>query len=95
MKLGTIVKTSFIISFIITLIGAYLKITHSEGAETLLIIGIIATLVFIVTAIYEVRTSKRIDNTEKTMWTHAFIFFSGIAGLIYFFIGRKRIATNM
>lgn len=94
MKLGTIVKTSFIVSFIIMLIGAYLKMIHSEGAETLLILGIIAALVFIVTAIYEVRSSNKIGNTEKTMWTLAFIFFSGIAGLIYFFIGRKRIATN-
>jgi hypothetical protein len=95
MKLGTIVKWSFIVSFIITLIGAYLKITHSEGAETLLIIGITATLVFIVSAIYEVRTSNRIDNSEKTMWTIAFIFMSGLAGLIYFFIGRKKIAKNI
>ena len=95
MKLGTIVKWSFIISFIITLIGVYLKITHSDGAETLLIIGIVATLVFIVSAIYEVRTSKRINNTEKTIWTIAFIFMSGLAGLIYFSIGRKRIAENI
>jgi hypothetical protein len=94
MKFGTIVKASFIISFITTLIGAWLKLTHSQGAETLLIIGVIATLVFIVTAIYEVRTSAKINNTEKTMWTLAFIFFSGVAGLIYFFIGRRRIATN-
>ncbi len=95
MKLGTILKWSFIISFIFTLIGAYLKIKHSVSADPLLIIGIIATLVFIVTAIYEVRTSNRIDNTEKKIWTLAFIFFSGIAGLIYFFIGRKRVATTI
>ena len=95
MKLGTIVKWSFIISFIITLIGAYLKITHAESAETLLIIGVIVTMIFIVSAIYEVRTSERIDNTEKTMWTLAFIFFSGITGLIYFLIGRKRIVTTI
>ena len=94
MKLGTIVKTSFIISMLLTLIGAYLKITHSEGAETLLIVGVIATLIFIVSAIYEVRTSKRIPSYEKTMWTIAFIFFSGLAGLIYFFIGRRRITAN-
>lgn len=69
-----------------------MKITHSQGAETFLIIGLITTLVFIVSAIIEVRTSKRIDQTEKTMWTIAFILVSGIAGLVYFFIGRKRIA---
>ena len=91
MKLATIVKTSFIISFISTLIGAYFKIIHSEGGETLLMIGIIVGLIFIVSAIYEVRTSKKISNAEKTMWTIAFFFMSGITGLIYFFIGRKRI----
>ena len=95
MKLGTIVKWSFIISFIVTLIGAYLKITHAENAETLLIIGVIVTMIFIVSAIYEVRTSERIDNTEKTLWTLAFIFFSGITGLIYFLIGRKRIVSTI
>lgn len=93
MKLGTIVKLSFIISFIFILIGASLKITHSESAGTFLITGVIVSFVFIVTAIYEVRTSNKIDNTEKTMWTIAFIFFSGIAGLVYFFNGRKRIAS--
>ena len=95
MKLGTIVKWSFIVSLIITIIGGYLKITHSEGSDSFLIIGIIAMLVFIVSAIYEVRTSNRVDNTEKTMWTIAFIFMSGLAGLVYFLIGRKRIAKNI
>lgn len=92
MKLGTIVKTSFITSFIITLIGAYLKIIHTEGADVWLTIGIIASIVFIVSAIYEVRTSRRIDNTEKTMWTIGFILFSSITGLLYILIGRRRIA---
>ena len=95
MKLGTILKWSFIASFIIALIGAYLKITHKQGAETLIIICLIANLVFIVTAIYEVSTSKRIYNFEKTMWIVAFIFFSGFAGLFYFFIGRKNVAENI
>ncbi len=94
MKLGTIVKTTFILSLLITVVGAYMKITHSGGAEVFLIIGLIAWLSFIVAAIYEVRTSNRIDNTEKTMWTVGFIFFAGVAGLIYFLVGRKRIVTN-
>ena len=95
MKLGTIVTWSFIASFIIPLIGAYLKITHSQSAEPLIIIGLIANLIFIVSAIFEVRTSKRIDNFEKTIWTIAFIFFWGISGLFYFFIGRRNVAENI
>lgn len=92
MNLGNVVKASFFVSPVITLIGAYLKITHAPGAETLLIIGTVTTLVFIISAIYEVRTSRRIDSREKTMWTIAFIFMSGITGIIYLLIGRKRIA---
>jgi len=94
MKLGIIMKTSFMISILSTIIGAYLKIKHLEGVEILFIVGVIAIVIFIVSAIYEVRTSTRIAPSEKTMWTIAFIFFSGIAGVIYFFIGRKRIASE-
>lgn len=94
MKLGTMVTSSFVSSFIIALIGAWLKIIHSTRAEIVLFIGIAATLVFVVTAMYELRTSPRIGNIEKTLWTLAFIFFSGITGLIYFFIRTKRIARN-
>lgn len=92
MKLGTIVITSFIAGLLITIIGAWMKITHATGAKNILTIGIIATAVFIVAAIYEVRTSPKIDNSEKTMWTIAFIFFSGITGLVYILMGRRRIA---
>lgn len=74
--------------------GAYLKITHAEGSDALLITGIVATLVFVVSAIWEVRVSSRINFAEKTMWTVAFIFMSGFAGLIYFLIGRKRVVEN-
>lgn len=94
MKLGTIVTLSLLISFILNFLGVYLKITHSADAGKFLIAGIIASIVFLVAAIYEVRTSKRINYTEKNMWTLAFIFFSSIAGLIYILIGRRRIASN-
>ena len=91
MKLGTIVKWSYVLGVLITLFGAYLKISHSSGAETLLIIGIVATLIFIVSAIYEVNISIRINRSEKIMWTIAFLFMSGFTGIIYFLMGRKRV----
>lgn len=94
MKLGTIVKTSFFASLILVVIASYLKLTHVQGADNWLIIGLIASLIFIVIAIYEIWSSKRIDRSEKTMWTLAFVFFSSIAGLIYILVGRKKIAAN-
>ena len=93
MKLGTIVKTSFFGSLILVVVATYLKLTHVKEADTGLIIALIASLFFIVIAIYEIWSSKRIDRSEKTMWTIAFLFFSSIAGLIYILVGRKKIAA--
>ncbi len=73
---------------------AYQKIIHLEGADTWLMIGLIAYLVFIVTAIYEVRTSRRIDHRQKTLWTIGFILLSSVTGLLYILIGRKNIAAT-
>jgi membrane protein CcdC involved in cytochrome C biogenesis len=92
MNLGSIVKSSFFAGAIFSFIGAYLKITHREGADVFLILGIIGSLLFMATAIYEVRSSTRISHREKTMWTIAFLFLNGFAGFIYFFLGRRRIA---
>ena len=91
MRIGNIVRWSYIIGLITSLAGAYLKILHSQGADVLLALGLGASLVFILTAIYEVQTSKRIGSQDKIMWTIALIFLSGIAGLVYFFGVRKRV----
>jgi hypothetical protein len=92
MNLGSIVKSSFFAGAIFTFIGVFLKITHTGNADIFLGAGIITSLLFIVTAIYEIRCSQRISHGEKTMWTIAFLFFNGFTGLIYMFLGRKRIA---
>jgi len=60
----------------------------------MLVIGLIATLAFIISAIYEVQTSNRINHREKTMWTIAFILLNGVAGLVYFIMGRKRVVVD-
>lgn len=89
--LHRIVHTSFFLSMAITLIGATLKIMHLPGAETLLAIALVASLVFIVSAIIEVRTSNRIDHREKTMWTIAFLFLNSFAGILYMVSARRRV----
>ena len=75
MKLGTIVKWCFIISFTITLIGAYLKITHDAGAEALLTIGIVTVLIFIASAI---ATNEAIIFIKKHFPKNTEIFVAAI-----------------
>ncbi len=90
MNIGTIVKTSFFISLALTCVIISQKINYAHESDRWLESAIIASLVFMAAAIYEVRTSK-IRSSEKTMWTIT-LFFSGIfAGLIYMLFARKRI----
>jgi hypothetical protein len=95
MRHHQVVKWSFVVSLVFGVTGACLKVMHKTGADLFLMIGFVATLVFIVSAITEVFSSKRIAHNEKIMWTIGFIFFSSIAGLVYFFIGRRRIAETV
>jgi hypothetical protein len=94
-NLVTVVKWSFVISLVFELEGALLKILHFPGADILLITGMVANGVFIVSALSEVWGSSRIDKNEKVMWTIAFIFMGflgAIAGILYILKGRKRVA---
>ncbi len=93
MQTATILKTSFFIGIVLTLVGAWLKIIRNEGADTWLVLALITSFLFVVTAIYEVSTSKKIDKSEKAIWIVALIFFNGIAGLTYIPVGRKRIVA--
>jgi hypothetical protein len=93
MKRDKILTTSFIVASITLIIGSWLKVVHYPGANTCLTVGLIAWLSFIIAAIYEVRTSNKVNETEKTIWTVAFILFSGITGLLYILFGRKRVTS--
>lgn len=71
-----------------------MKISHLPGANMFLIIGMVANGVFIVTALYEIWDSFRIQTNEKIMWTVAFVFMGflgALAGILYLLMGRKRV----
>jgi bacteriorhodopsin len=89
--LHRIVHTSFFLSLATSIFGAALKIMHRPGSEPLLIVALFTTLVFIITALMEIRRSPKIDHREKTMWTIAFLFMSGFTGIVYMTMGRRKV----
>lgn len=91
MKRSILLKSSFAIALISTIIGSLIKIVHWSNTDVLLLIGLVASFIFIVTAIIDVQRSRRIPSSEKTMWTIAFIFLGCIAGAVYLLFARKRI----
>jgi lipid-A-disaccharide synthase-like uncharacterized protein len=93
-----IVTWSFVISLVFELIGAFMKIMHLPGADAFLIVGIVANVLFIISALSEVWGSQRINSNEKIMWTLAFIFMGflgALAGLIYVLLARKRVTRKI
>jgi hypothetical protein len=88
-----IVPISFALSFIITIIGALVKIMHWPFSQPLLIIGLLSLAVFVGYSIYEIANSNKIKRSELVMWIIGFLFFSHITGLVYVLSARQRI-TN-
>lgn len=86
-----ILRSSLFFSIGITILAAWYKLMHKPGADPLLLAGIIAGVVFMITAIMEVSRSEKIDRSEKIMWIAGFLFLTTIAGLIYVLSARKRI----
>lgn len=86
-----LLNLSFILSFVIVIIGALFKIMHYPYSQLFLIVGLTSMLVFWYVAISEIRSSTKIDGSEKFMWIFGIIFFGSVAGLVYLLSARKRI----
>jgi len=78
-------KPSLIISLIITIIGAMFKIMHWPGASTLLTIGLLTSLIYILIALSNIYQTDKKTLIEKLLWLIGFICFSWIVGLIYYY----------
>jgi O-antigen/teichoic acid export membrane protein len=89
-----LLKVSFFVFLIITLIGAFLNIYHWNEAGVIIAIGSFISICFIVLSLLEVVNSDTISQNEKTMWIVGLIVITPIAGLIYIVSGRKRILKN-
>jgi hypothetical protein len=89
-----ILNISFTSSIVVVIVGALFKIMHFPFAQPFLIAGVLAMVVFWFVAMYEIKSSTKIDASEKFMWFIGLIFCGSIAGLVYLLSGRKRIINN-
>ena len=94
MNNGQILKLSFFIWFLVTIIGAILKIMHHLYGDFLLSISIFNYSVFTCLVIYEVFKADKINKSEKTMWIIGMLFFGVITGILYLLVGRKQVVNN-
>ncbi len=90
MKQSNLFIPAFVLSFMTGILGAYLKVVHLPGGKILLIIALGLTLVYIVSALYEIYTSDKIKLSEKIMWTTGFLVITFLAAILYLVMGRPR-----
>ena len=86
-----ILTISLLLSIVIVIVGALLKIMHYPYSEMVIFIGFISTFVFWYIAIPEIKSSTKINGSEKFMWIFGLIFISSITSLVYLLSARKRI----
>ncbi len=91
MEKKQILNISLVLSIVTVILGSFLKIMHYPYSQFFLILGVISLLVFWLVAIPEIKSSKKIDGSEKFMWIFGLIFISNIACLVYLLSARKRI----
>jgi hypothetical protein len=94
MKKERILDIAFIIGILAFLYGATQKILHSPNANSWLLLGGMCWLIFVLLAVYEVSSSRRLDGSEKTLWILGLLFMSGITGFLYVLWGRDRVRDS-
>ena len=89
-SVNRIVPTSFIAGVLFSLIGAYLKVRHLDGANYVLAAGLLCSLVFIIFALVEVWNTDRVRKQDRILWTIAILLLGSLGGLLYFIFGRRK-----
>jgi uncharacterized membrane protein YozB (DUF420 family) len=90
MNIQYILKWTFLASFFLVPLGAFMKILHSPTADFFLGSGLVCTGIALAIGIYEVRTSSRLNKHEKFIWTVGLLFLTFIALPLYSLKVRKR-----
>ena len=89
-SLNRIVPISFIAGALLSIIGAYLKIRHIDGADFALGAALVCSLLFIILALVEVWNTDRVRKQDRVLWTVAILLLGSIGGLLYFIFGRRK-----
>lgn len=73
------------------MMGVWYMINNYSKASTLLVVGLVFTFVFIVSALVEIWKSPSISVGAKILWTGVILMGNTLGGLIYILVGRKGI----
>jgi hypothetical protein len=91
---NTLLKAMFTASFLFFFYAVFSKILHVEGADTLLLIGLITSAPCFIYVVYEVLSSQSMKREGKLLWLLGAFMVGWPVMLFYIFIGRKGDTTT-
>lgn len=93
MRFSIVYIISLVLSTPFTILGAMFKILHLPFGATLLALGFIFSLVYIILGITDI-WKRPLDTAVKLMWLVGFLCISWITGLVYIFVYPKRYVST-
>ncbi len=87
-------RATYLFNIALTMVSAIFKIYHYPNAETFILFAIIAMMVYSLPVLLEIFRSTRIDTSEKLMWITGMLCLTPLAGYLYLFRARHRIANS-
>jgi len=84
-----IFRACLFLGFSIILIGALFKIMHWPGANIMILLGFLTSLVYMVIGIADAFDDPNNSTTEKVLWLLGFLMSSFIIGIVYYFLKIK------
>ncbi len=88
-------KFSLIAGIVLIMLGAFYKVQHHSGASEFLLTGMLISLIYMVIGLGDVAGDEKKSVLSKILWLGGFIFFTGVAGIIYYFTDiRKHLREN-
>lgn len=87
-------KATYLFNIALTIVGAIFKINHYPNGETIILFAIFAMMAYSLPVLLEIFRSTRIGTSEKLMWITGMLCLTPLAGYLYLFKARHRIANS-
>lgn len=93
MKNSQFLPPTYLLNLSLVCILTAFKLNHIGNTENLFSAAIITQFLYAIPCMFEIGRSVRIPRHEKITWIIGMLFITVVAGGIYIFSARKRIAN--
>lgn len=91
---GQFLRATYLFNIALTVVSVMLKLLHLPNGEGFFFFALMAMLAYSMPVLIEIFRSTRIGVSEKLMWITGILCITPLAGYLYVFKARGRIANS-